>query len=190
QRRSRFGYRTYVTVRQRRLIASQTEKRTAANERRRQRMAQMRVKRRSARLEEARLRARQSSSAASGLLPLEESEPLRVAERRQKETENQRRTGLHAQQSRDFNRLAFRYNPADNYSLNPHVLIVTMNEVCRCCKALKFKAEARGMCCAAGKIKLTRLEEPPEPLKTLLAGYNAQSKRFLSKIRKYNSCSK
>ncbi|VDN00534.1 unnamed protein product [Onchocerca ochengi] len=48
---------------------------------------------------------------------------LRVAERRQQETEDQRRAGLHAQQSHDHNRLAFRYNPADNYSLSPHVLI-------------------------------------------------------------------
>ncbi|VDN05605.1 unnamed protein product, partial [Onchocerca ochengi] len=93
-----------------------------------------------------------------------------------------------AQPSRDFNRLAFRYNPADNYNLNPHFLIGTMNEVCPYCKALKFKGEAKGMCCAAGKIKLPQLEEPSEPLKTLLAGYSAESKRFLSKIRKYNSC--
>ncbi|VDM94649.1 unnamed protein product [Onchocerca ochengi] len=92
------------------------------------------------------------------------------------------------QPTRDFNRLAFRYNPADNYNLNPHVLICAMNEICPYCKALKFKGEARGMCCAAGKIKLPLLEEPPEPLKTLLAGYTAELKRFLSKIRKYNSC--
>ncbi|VDK84485.1 unnamed protein product [Onchocerca ochengi] len=44
------------------------------------------------------------------------------------------------------------------------------------------------MSCAAEKIKLPRLEEPPEPSKTSLAGYTAQSKRFLSKINKYNSC--
>ncbi|GFS82586.1 uncharacterized protein NPIL_551101 [Nephila pilipes] len=44
------------------------------------------------------------------------------------------------------------------------------------------------MCCAAGKIKLPQLREPPEPLKTLLAGYTAESKHFLSNIRKYNSC--
>ncbi|VDK86882.1 unnamed protein product [Onchocerca ochengi] len=57
-------------------------------------------------------------------------------------------------------------------------------------QALKFKGEAKGMCCAAGKIKLPQLKEPPEPLKTLLARYTAESKRSLSKIRKYNSCSK
>ncbi|VDN02485.1 unnamed protein product, partial [Onchocerca ochengi] len=44
------------------------------------------------------------------------------------------------------------------------------------------------MCCVAGKIRLPQLEEPPELLKTLLAGYSDELKRFLSKIRKYNSC--
>ena len=44
------------------------------------------------------------------------------------------------------------------------------------------------MRCVVGKIKLPHLEEPPEPLKTLLAGYTVESKHFLSNIRKYNSC--
>ncbi|GFS70062.1 uncharacterized protein NPIL_192751 [Nephila pilipes] len=63
-----------------------------------------------------------------------------------------------------------------------------MTVVCPCCKALKFSGETKGMCCAAGKIKLPQLREPPEPLKILLAGYTAQSKHFLSNVRKYNSC--
>ncbi|VDN04798.1 unnamed protein product, partial [Onchocerca ochengi] len=44
-------------------------------------MAQMRAERRAARIEEARLRICQSST-ASDLLPLEQNERLRVAERR------------------------------------------------------------------------------------------------------------
>ncbi|GFW26455.1 uncharacterized protein TNCV_1163921 [Trichonephila clavipes] len=44
------------------------------------------------------------------------------------------------------------------------------------------------MCCAVGKIKLHPFREPPEPLKTWLAGYTTESKNFLSNIRKYNSC--
>ncbi|VDM99273.1 unnamed protein product [Onchocerca ochengi] len=130
KKRSRSGYRTRTRERQRRLIANQTEEeRASANERRRQRMAQMRAERYGARLQEARLRARQSSSATSDLLPFEQNEWLRVAERRQQETEDQSRViliGLHS--------------------------------------------------------------EPPKPLKTLLAGYTDESKRFLTKIRKYNSC--
>ncbi|VDN00368.1 unnamed protein product, partial [Onchocerca ochengi] len=112
-------------------------------------MAHIRAEPRAARLYDERLRTHRSSSTVSASLSFQqnESDRLRVAERRQQEIENQHRTGLHVQPPRDFNRLAFRYNPADNYSLNPHVLIGTMNEVCPYCKALKFKGEAKGMCC-------------------------------------------
>ncbi|VDM93774.1 unnamed protein product [Onchocerca ochengi] len=128
-------------------------------------MAQVRAERRAARLEEARL--------------------LRVAKRRQQETEDQRQTGFHAQQSRNYNRLAFRCNPADDYSLSP--LIDIMTEVCYYCKALKFNGETKGMCCAVGKIKLSQLEEPPE---LFLTGYTAESKPFLSKIKNTTRASK
>jgi hypothetical protein len=37
---------------------------------------------------------------------------------------------------------------------------------------------------------MSQLGEPPEPLKTLLAGYTAESKHFLSNIRKYNGTTK
>ncbi|GFU60981.1 uncharacterized protein TNCV_3372921 [Trichonephila clavipes] len=84
--------------------------------------------------------------------------------------------------------LAFRYNPAEDYSLNQHVLIGTMTVVCPYCKAPKFSGETKGMHCTAGKIKLPQLREPPEPLNAWLAGYTAESKHFLSYIRKYNSC--
>ena len=179
----------------RRVIANQTEEeRASSNERNRQRMAQIRVEetaeRRAARLEDARLRAQRSRSPVSDLLRSQQNErdKLRMAERRQRETADQRQTRLRAQQSRDYNRLAFRYNPVDDYNLSRYVLIGTMTEVCPYCKALKFNGEPKGMCCAAGKIKHPQLGEPPEALKTLVAGYTIESKYFLSNIRKYNSC--
>lgn len=44
------------------------------------------------------------------------------------------------------------------------------------------------MCCKSGKIQLTKLREPPEPLKTLLKfNGDARSKRFLRQVRSYNS---
>ncbi|VDK62875.1 unnamed protein product [Onchocerca ochengi] len=61
------------------------------------------------------------------------------------------------------------------------------DEVCPDCKALEFNGETKRMCCAAGKIKLPQLGESAEPLKTVLAGYTAESKHFLSNIRKYTS---
>ena len=63
-----------------------------------------------------------------------------------------------------------------------------MDKVCQYCQALKFRNEAAGMCCAAGKVVLPPLPAPPEPLLSLLAGNSDDSKLFLRKIRKFNSC--
>ncbi|GFU26256.1 uncharacterized protein NPIL_266621 [Nephila pilipes] len=183
-RKSNLGRNTRKAKSVRRVIAHQTEEEQASgNEQSRQRMAQIRAEEaaelHAARLEDARLRVRQSRSATSNVLRSQQSEHnrLQMAERRQQGKAYQ-----------PYNRLAFRYNPGEDYSLSRHVLIGTMTLVCPYCKALKFSGETKGMCCGAGKIKLPQLREPPEPLKTLLAGYTAESKHFLSNIRKYNSC--
>jgi len=63
-----------------------------------------------------------------------------------------------------------------------------MDKVCPHCTAMKFKGEAPGMCCASGKVKLPELEQPKEPLKSLLNKITYDSKYFLKNIRKYNSC--
>ncbi|KAI5153164.1 hypothetical protein ENBRE01_3134 [Enteropsectra breve] len=85
-------------------------------------------------------------------------------------------------------RFAFWYNPAIDYSSLQYVAIGEMDNICTYCHALKFDNETDGMYCASGKIRLPWLEAPPDPLKTLLAGYTAEPKQFLFKIRKYNSC--
>ncbi|GFV80264.1 hypothetical protein TNCV_4956671 [Trichonephila clavipes] len=36
-----------------------------------------------------------------------------------------------------------------------------MDKICRNVRALKFKNETRGMCCANGKVKLPELHSPP-----------------------------
>ncbi len=43
------------------------------------------------------------------------------------------------------------------------------------------------MCCANGKIQLTILPEPPQPLKNLLNDTSPDSKHFLQNIQRYNS---
>lgn len=65
-----------------------------------------------------------------------------------------------------------------------------MDKVCQHqhCQALKFCNEAPGICCASGKVVLSPLSTPPEPLQSLLAGESDESKLFLRKIRKFNSC--
>ncbi|CAH2226617.1 jg9019, partial [Pararge aegeria aegeria] len=63
-----------------------------------------------------------------------------------------------------------------------------MDKKCIHCEALKWKEETPGMCCSGGKVSIPILGEPEEPLKSLLLGDNNESRRFLIKIRKYNSC--
>ncbi|KAE9524196.1 hypothetical protein AGLY_015441 [Aphis glycines] len=87
-----------------------------------------------------------------------------------------------------FVRLAFEYAPDINYSAHSKIAIGGMNKVCQYCQALKFRNEAAGMCCASGKVVLSPLPAPPKPLLSLLTGNSDDSKLFLRKIRKFNSC--
>lgn len=88
----------------------------------------------------------------------------------------------------NLHRAAFAYNNTVDYSLHPSVIIGTMSKECQHCKALKFKTETLGMCCANGKVKLPVLNYPPEPLRSLLSGTAPHSKHFLANIQTYNSC--
>ncbi|GFU69631.1 helitron_like_N domain-containing protein [Trichonephila clavipes] len=67
-----------------------------------------------------------------------------------------------------FVRLAFEYSPDINYSAHSKIAIGGMNKVCQYCHALKFRNEAAGMCCASGKVVLSPLPAPPEPLLSFL----------------------
>lgn len=87
-----------------------------------------------------------------------------------------------------FLRHAFHYDPEIDYSSHSKINIGAMDKKCRYCNALKFKHETPGMCCASGKVVLTALNPPPEPLKSLMLGDTQESRLFLSKIRKFNSC--
>ena len=112
----------------------------------------------------------------------QEQQEIRLAADR----ESKKRKRAEESEQPESYRLAFRYNPVDDYSLSRRVQIGTMSKICPYCKALKFNGETMGMCCASGKVKLPLLAAPPEPLKTFLTGTMSESKRFLSKIRKYN----
>ncbi|XP_076273144.1 uncharacterized protein LOC143204483 [Rhynchophorus ferrugineus] len=68
------------------------------------------------------------------------------------------------------------------------VVIGSMNLVCSHCKALKYKNEANGLCCANGKVKLIQLDPPPEPLYSLVSGIGTDSIHFLTHIQQYNNC--
>jgi hypothetical protein len=87
-----------------------------------------------------------------------------------------------------FNRLAFEYDPEIYYSSHVLIMISSMDKECQYCHAFKYKGESAGLSFASGKISLPPLNLPPEALKTQFAGTTSQSKLFLRKIRKFNSC--
>lgn len=89
---------------------------------------------------------------------------------------------------RDLFQAGFRYLPNCDYSSHPNVTFGKMDRVCGFCRALKFRREPAGLCCANGKVELLPLLPPPEPLRSLVAGESADSKHFLQNIRSYNSC--
>ena len=134
--------------------------------------------------QEIRLAADRESKKRKRAEELQEQQEIRLAADRESK---KRKRAEESEQSESY-RLAFRYNPVDDYSLSRCVQIGTMSKICPYCKALKFNGETMGMCCASGKAKLPLLAAPPEPLKTFLTGTTSESKRFLSKIRQYNSC--
>lgn len=88
----------------------------------------------------------------------------------------------------DTHGAAFRYNSAIDYSGDQSVTIGSMSTVCPHCKAFKYRNETPGLCCANGKVKLSPLIPPPEPLRSLVSGYGAESKHFLKEIQNYNNC--
>lgn len=74
------------------------------------------------------------------------------------------------------------------YETDPQVSIGLMDFECKYCGALKWKNEAPGMCCCAGKVQLSPIQPPPEPLYSLLNNIHPEHVHFMSSIRKYNGC--
>lgn len=111
------------------------------------------------------------------------------------ETEANRRQRLNNDQIRRTNRRniawrekhnsGFNYDAQINYSAASE--IGPMNVCCNYCKALRWKDESKAICCSSGKVRLNSIQQPPEPLKSLLCGEHDQSQHFLNNIRHYNS---
>ena len=83
-------------------------------------------------------------------------------------------------------KLAFRYDGRCSY--DELSAIGNPSFECQFCGALKWKSERPGMCCSGGKVRIPKLEPLPEPLYSLIMGFSAESKHFLSNIRRYNNC--
>lgn len=63
-----------------------------------------------------------------------------------------------------------------------------MSIICNHCGALRFKEESSNFCCSNGRISLPEIPEPPAPLSSLLCAETPESRKFLRRIRDYNSC--
>ena len=61
-----------------------------------------------------------------------------------------------------------------------------LSKKCGHCQALRFAAESASMCCRAGQVILPQLQQPPEPLWSLLSGADTSSRHFRQHIRQYN----
>uniref|UniRef100_A0A2S2NW89 Uncharacterized protein n=1 Tax=Schizaphis graminum TaxID=13262 RepID=A0A2S2NW89_SCHGA len=62
-----------------------------------------------------------------------------------------------------------------------------MDVICQYCNAMNFKGECVGMCCSNVSVRIPNIDEPPEPMKTLLESSTSISKHFLENINKYNN---
>ncbi|KAL0902327.1 hypothetical protein ABMA27_000223 [Loxostege sticticalis] len=87
-----------------------------------------------------------------------------------------------------FEKCSFEYDATLDYGNHRLIKINRMDRVCHHCGALKWKEERAGMCCSGGKVAIPTLEEPVDSFKTLFTGETDESRRFLARVKKYNSC--
>lgn len=80
------------------------------------------------------------------------------------------------------------YDPDVAYEADSTVALGTMSHKCQYCNALKWKEEAHGMCCSAGKVQLPPFEPLPEPLYSLVMDNHPEHVHFMDRVRKYNGC--
>lgn len=85
-------------------------------------------------------------------------------------------------------RSGFNYDVIIDYENDSMVSIGSMCHKCEHCNAFKWKDQTKGMCCDGGKVKLSPIQPPPEPLKELLLGDHPDHVHFMQYIRKYYGC--
>ncbi|KAL8559723.1 hypothetical protein ACOMHN_002256 [Nucella lapillus] len=89
----------------------------------------------------------------------EQTQSRRSANRNREST---RRTTVARVARSSWSLSAFNYNPSHDYATSPQVII-------------------------GGKVRLPMIEEPPDPLKTLLTGNSQAAKQFQNKLSAYNA---
>ena len=154
------------------------------------------------RLERERQRARRSAETSSQRAARLAAQRQLRAERLREESPSERESRLERrraasrrQQNHDghaavipLHGAAFCYDSEVDYSCHPLIDFGKLDKSCRFCSARCFRAEADGLCCAKGKLRVQPIEQPPEPILTLFSGDYPGSRDFLRHIRLYNSC--
>jgi hypothetical protein len=95
---------------------------------------------------------------------------------RQNEIQWFRRRGGNVMRERD----AFYNDQKIDYCADTSVTIAEMTIVYQYCKALKYSGESTGWWCAGGKVKLSQLAPPPDPLWSVVFWMGSGSKHFLA----------
>ena len=76
-------------------------------------------------------------------------------------------------------------------SCNSEVKPIGQQQTCKYCFAKVFSSESIGFCCLEGKVQmldyLTKLQDIPEPLRSILLNKNNKHKKTLDNLRGYNS---
>ncbi|CAB3235853.1 unnamed protein product [Arctia plantaginis] len=62
-----------------------------------------------------------------------------------------------------------------------------MDKICNLCQAIKWAAEAPGICCSGGKVNIPKIPAPTSVFKELISGSHPSSKHFLNHSRQYNT---
>ena len=73
---------------------------------------------------------------------------------------------------RENEKSAFSCNSAMDYASDLIVSIGSLSITCRHCDAMKWTGQAPGICCNSGKVQLTQVNAPTEPLRTLLSQHS------------------
>ncbi|GFX61503.1 helitron_like_N domain-containing protein [Trichonephila clavipes] len=89
---------------------------------------------------------------------------------------------------KDNENAAYSYNPSIDYKSDASCTLGSMSITCQFCSATKFKGETPGLCCSGGKVHVSVLKDPPEPLYTFLSSDSVCAKVFQKNIKRYNSC--
>ena len=148
-------------------VARNQESEVHAELRRQQQAERQRVLRAAETSHQTRVRSERQAKQQEARRTTETQEQLQARRIHDAEVRTTRRRNFMTKDWSVFNGTGFQYDPLVEYSNHP-----------------------AGISCSTGKVSLPLLGEPEEPLKTLLFSVTDESKRFLSKIRKYNSCLK